>query len=125
MSRESYLGMSSVTGRLHFVCLPSAASSMVCSRCHRGGRSFGLQISQVQAPPRTIACAQTQEEWKCGWVRTIPIGSPSLRQNFLFRQGPGATLLPCYRMTLGVAGKGQPKLHAEECQDHEEKSEER
>lgn len=44
----------------------------------------------------------------------------------MFRQGPEATVLPCSRMTLGVAGKGQLRLHAEKCQDQdlEEKSKE-
>lgn len=79
---------------------------------------------QAQAAPRrTKACARTQDERKYASGRTIRIGGPSLSRSFMFRQGPGATLLPCSRMTPGVAGKGQPKLHAEECRDHEKKSE--
>lgn len=50
------------------------------------------------------------------------LGSPSLVWNFMSRQGHQETLLPCSRMTLKMAGRGEPKPDTEKCQYHKEKT---
>lgn len=83
------------------------------------------EILQAQAAPRTInSLCPDPGRMEVRMGKNQAHRQPLPEAGLPVQAGTWAKLLLCSRMTLGVAGRGHPKLHAEECQDHEEESKE-